>query len=473
MMEKLDTTVVVENDEDENIGDLFGINREKRDIEKKQKQIDDFEKIKKDFIDNLDTLKAMSLTEITLYKNYKMLKRMDPPSDQFETNFINKIWKPDDIFNKDRTIKEIEDLQPIVECVESRELAYKGDHKYKNLYPHTSFETKDWNDFITYVYSYENPGGPGRLLNFIVKNLRDDRILGIIRLASDVVAMKGRDDFIGWNQQHKMHAFIRKIEDKEIKGKLRHLAIGQTIVPTQPFGYNFLGGKLIACLTISKTPRMIWEEKFGDVLTGVSTTSLYGSSKGSMSQYTGIPYWNSVGVTSGKMSINPDKEFLKPMVEWFRKTDPELYDTLINDSNPKQKVLKAIYKKLGIKMTKYDNESPRGCYFSPIYFNSCEFLRDEIKEDVLKPKPFADDNSYYDYTDPGVEEHDGYGNLKNKKIPSNDYMVNWWKRKAISRYTKLHEGNMIKDEILYYGNIIKENMDWDEVRKKYLTDLGR
>ena len=149
MMKELDTTVVVENDEDENIGDLFGINREKRDIEKKQKQIDDFEKIKKDFIDNLDTLKAMSLTEITLYKNYKMLKRMDPPSDQFETNFINKIWKPDDIFNKDRTIKEIEDLQPIVECVENRELAYKGDHKYKNLYPHTSFETKDLNDLKT------------------------------------------------------------------------------------------------------------------------------------------------------------------------------------------------------------------------------------------------------------------------------------------------------------------------------------
>jgi hypothetical protein len=36
------------------------------------------------------------------------------------------------------------------------------------------------------------------------------------------------------------------------QGMLKYTAVGSSIVPLQPFGYNFVGGKLIALLTISE-----------------------------------------------------------------------------------------------------------------------------------------------------------------------------------------------------------------------------
>ena len=49
-----------------------------------------------------------------------------------------------------------------------------------------------------------------------------------------------------------------------------------SIIPIQPFGYNFLGGKLMLMIT-SDVIRKSWEDKYGDILVGMSTTSLYGT----------------------------------------------------------------------------------------------------------------------------------------------------------------------------------------------------
>ena len=52
-----------------------------------------------------------------------------------------------------------------------------------------------------------------------------------------------------------------------------------------------------------------------------------------------------------------------------------------------------------------------------------------------------------------------------------EYINKWWKRKAIRRYTKLHEENRLKPEILYYSDIL--NMTWDACKEKYLGEVGR
>ena len=59
-------------------------------------------------------------------------------------------------------------------------------------------------------------------------------------------------------------------------------------------------------------------------------------------------------------------------------------------------------------------------------------------------------------------------NLKNCLY---EYINNWWKKKAIRRYTKLLEQDRIKDETLFYNDMF--NMTWEEAREKYLTDVGR
>ena len=68
----------------------------------------------------------------------------------------------------------------------------------------------------------------------------------------------------------------------------RHIIMSNIIVPAQPFGYNYLGGKLIAALCCSHEIRERVMEKYtGANIVSFETTSLYGSTKG-MSMYDGM-----------------------------------------------------------------------------------------------------------------------------------------------------------------------------------------
>ena len=61
--------------------------------------------------------------------------------------------------------------------------------------------------------------------------------------------------------------------------------------------------------------------------------------------------------------------------------------------------------------------------------------------------------------------------MKPKYEQDVEYISNWWKTKAIKRYTKLLEQNRIKPEKLYYKDII--NTSWEETKEKYLGEIGR
>ena len=73
--------------------------------------------------------------------------------------------------------------------------------------------------------------------------------------------------------------------------------MGFVIVPAQPFGYNYLGGKLLAAICCSHWVREKLNDKYGMNLSLFETTSLYGNSKSS-SQYDGMkPYLRYKGLT--------------------------------------------------------------------------------------------------------------------------------------------------------------------------------
>ena len=73
---------------------------------------------------------------------------------------------------------------------------------------------------------------------FIKKDEPTNKVLGIITVGSDLVSVECRENFIGWSEHHKHHL-----------KKLNHTAVVSSIVPTQPLGYNMLGGKLVAPVT--------------------------------------------------------------------------------------------------------------------------------------------------------------------------------------------------------------------------------
>ena len=395
-----------------------------------QKPVFDFESEKAKLKENMDYLMTMSVQEQTLYK--KWVELQEPNMIQAKSqiaSYYDLQWKPTDINNKELTIKEIELLDPYVEIVDDPK------------------ESTKWAAVRRMFHTMDFTANPGRNVKINVKDRVSGKLLGQISLASDVTAMGVRDNFIGWTKDNKF-----------VDGKLNNTTIASTIVCTQPLGYNFLGGKLIAMMTTTPEVRAYWKEKYKNVLIAVGTTSLYGIH----SQYNGIPLFKTLGESAGKISLKPDDKFYDPWHQWIKENRAQWYKDNISDerarnganmgyeangpvSGIKQKILSAIFKECGIKATEYHHGFKRGVYMAMMYENGCEFLRNEITEDQLI--------------------------LKDKFKQGTEYINKWWKKHAISRYTKLHDEGRIKPEHLFYIDAI--GISWEEMKAKYLAEVGR
>jgi hypothetical protein len=396
-----------------------------------EKPVFDFDREKANLIENMDYLLTMSVEEQTLYKKWVELQGDTMIKDKsLIASYYDSQWKPTDINNKELTIREIEELDPYVEIVDDNPK-----------------ESTKWAQIRRMIHTMDFTANPGRNVKINVKDRVSGKLLGQISLASDVTSMGVRDKFIGWSKDNKF-----------VDGKLNHTTIASTIVCTQPLGYNFLGGKLVAMMTTVPEVRNHWKTKYGQTLIAVGTTSLYGIH----SQYNGIPLFKTLGESAGKISLKPEDKFYDPWHHWLKENRAEWYKQNISDerarnganmgyeangpvSGIKQKILGQIFKECGIKANEYHHGFKRGVYLAMMYENGREFLCKQIEEDTLVLKPKFEQ---------GI-----------------DYINKWWKKHAISRYSKLHDEGRIKPEHLFYIEGI--GMGWDEFKAKYLKEVGR
>ena len=374
----------------------------------------DFDAERTKFISNLDLLKSMSVQEQTLYKKWQEFNKNEYNMRNKVTNFpkyYNRLWKPTDITNKELTIKEIESIEPEVVFVPSD-------------------DASNWTMYRMLIHTMDWSANPGRNQKYFIRDKVTDKILGLVSLGSDVTSIKVRDDYIGWSKDNKF-----------VDHKLNNTAIASTIVCTQPIGFNFLGGKLIAALTTSSTIRNKWYEQYNDILIGVTTTSLYGVH----SQYNGIPHWKTLGESAGKIAIKPDDDVYFVWANWLKENYREEFDKAQSQTGPKQNTINRIFKHLGIKGKDYEHGFHRGVFFANMYDNGLEYLRNEIEDKDLRMKPKFENDI--------------------------DYIMNWWKPKAIRRYVKLYDNDKLKPEVLFYGDIVGKT--WEETKKQYLGEVGR
>ena len=374
----------------------------------------DFDAERTKFISNLDLLKSMSVQEQTLYKKWQEFNKNEYNMRNKVTNFpkyYNRLWKPTDITNKELTIKEIESIEPEVVFVPSD-------------------DASNWTMYRMLIHTMDWSANPGRNQKYFIRDKVTDKILGLVSLGSDVTSIKVRDDYIGWSKDNKF-----------VDHKLNNTAIASTIVCTQPIGFNFLGGKLIAALTTSSTIRDKWYEQYNDILIGVTTTSLYGVH----SQYNGIPHWKTLGESAGKIAIKPDDDVYFIWANWLKENYREEFDKAQSQTGPKQNTINRIFKHLGIKGKDYEHGFHRGVFFANMYDNGLEYLRNEIEDKYLRMKPKFENDI--------------------------DYIMNWWKPKAIRRYVKLYDNDKLKPEVLFYGDIVGKT--WEETKKQYLGEVGR
>lgn len=371
----------------------------------------DYEEQRSKLVEHLNYKRDMEVQTSTLYDKYLEITTTYTEDDLPYLNQLReKLWKPTNINNVDLTIKELNDLEPVLEVVE--------DDKLK----------KEWNHIRRMISSASYSKGVGRGIKFYMLDKRTKKILGIAELSSDFGSMGVRDNFIGWTKDN-------RYKDK----KLNNTAVGSTIVATQPFGHNFLGGKLLCMLLTSDYVRKVWKDKYGDELVGLTTTSLKGH-RNTGSMYSGLgKYWKSLGHTTGSMSIIPDDKVYKPITKWLKETFKKEYDAAMSKSGPKQKVMSLIFKKFGLRQKDFKRGFKRGVYFSSFYKETKEYLQ-------------------------GKEVN----NLTNRFDSDTESLVEVWRQRSIKRYLKLVGSGRLSSEDLFYTNYLTEETNNIQSKPKVL-----
>ena len=395
----------------------------------------DTDTLKETLIKDLTYASQMDVREYTLYQKWCEVH------EKYPTTTRRTIFGDEEL-----QLIDSSQMKDIVE-VKNKFWMPENPDDYENLKPRLTLsnekETDIWNTIRTFSSTMKNNSNIGRNLYYTVTDEVTDNYLGVICISSDFLDLTPRDQAIGWARDVKTQ-----------QNMINHTAIGSTIVPLQPLGFNYMGGKLLALLCLADTVQKDWKNKYGDVLVGVTTTSLYGNTKSNgLSQYDGLEHWNKMGFSSGSVAFEPTRKTMKMVFDWIKEKHPRKYFEWWEAKNPqglplkrdhKNRSLNFAYSKLEIPKNLIRTEHQRGIYFSPLYNNTNEFLRKEIGEEQL------------------VKSFD----------TSEDTLANIWKTKyAKGRISMLKKKNNVSYETLFYDDLIF--LSWEQTKEKYLPQVGR
>ena len=394
----------------------------------------DTNEVKFKLINDLTYASKMDVREYTLYQKWLEVH------EKYPTRELTTL------FGQDIQLVNPEQVK-LIEQVKANFWKPESPDDYEKLRPVMKLSNGDlaetWNTVRTFSSTMKNNSNIGRNLFYTVIDGQTEKYLGVICISSDFLDLTPRDKAIGWPR-----------DIKTTGNMINHTAIGSTIVPLQPLGFNYMGGKLLALLCLSDTVQNDWKVRYGNTLVGVTTTSLYGNTKSNgLSQYDGLEHWNKMGFSSGSVAFEPSRKTVKMVYDWVKENYTEKYFEWWEAKNPKglplkrdhkNRTLNFAYSKLGIPKELIRTEHQRGIYFSPLYDNTNEFLRKEIGDEQLV-KSF----------DTSVET-----------------LTDIWKTKyAKGRISMLKKKNTVSYESLFYDDLIY--LSWEETKTKYLPQVGR
>ena len=289
-------------------------------------------------------------------------------------------------------------------------------------------QTKTFDTLLEMTASFSPDENPGKTAKYVVKETNTDKIVGFIRFGSPLINSKPRNDYLG------------DVPNLDIFNQ--RAIMGFNIVPTQPFGYNYLGGKLMAAICCSSDVRRMLNKKYNTEFCLFETTSLYGNIKGG-SMYDGMrPYLRYKGDTQSKFLLTLGEEVYPELRDWFtKKNDGE---ELIRKGASSRK-LKMQTKMVGIIRASLKEHDER----------AYKLFADKIQTagEVTTQKRFY------------MSEY-GFSNVKNVLLGKEnvltkaenydrfelDNIIEWWKKKATKRY----------DNVVADGRLRKELEVWNQ-----------
>ena len=295
--------------------------------------------------------------------------------------------------------------------------------------------TKLFDTLLEKTASFSPDENPGKTLKVVVKETNTNTVAGFIRYGSPLINSKPRNDYLGG------------VPDLDIFNK--RAIMGFNIVPVQPFGFNCLGGKLLAAICCSHATRRMLNNKYDTEFCLFETTSLYGNIKGA-SMYDGMrPYLRYKGDTESKFLLTLGEEIYPELKDWF--TEKNGGEELIHKGASSRK-LKMQTKMVGIiKSSLKEHDS-----------KAFELFSKEIAKasDVTTQKRFYTSTyGYENARDVLLGKTNTLTKAENYDRFELENVIAWWKKLATKRYNNIVADGRVRKELEIWNKDTMNKID--------------
>ena len=299
------------------------------------------------------------------------------------------------------------------------DIRFVGD-RFQNSLPQDYYKT-----MLGAVSSHNNETNiPGRELRWMVYEKNTNKVIGFVRFGSPTINSKPRNLWLG--------------KPANLTLMNRHTAMGFVIVPSQPFGYNYLGGKLLALLCCSHFARETISKVFDKDIALFETTSLYGSTT-SASQYDGLkPFIRYKGLTESKFTPLLHDDAFHRLHNRFKEWNN---NTPLTDNKASSKKMKRQSKMISIiknSMKEYDMKTELKQFTDII---------DMALNLTQKKRFYISDYGYSNVREVINGEQDKLIRGQNWDKFYLDNIISWWKKKASKRYDKLKREDRFRNKV--------------------------
>jgi hypothetical protein len=269
---------------------------------------------------------------------------------------------------------------------------------------------------------------PGKSIKWVVYEKNTGQIAGFIRLGSPTINSKPRNMFLGKPLDTMSKEVMKRFNDSTIMGFI--------IVPTQPFGFNYLGGKLLAAICCSHLTKDTLDKKYGGPFCMFETTSLYGTTKSS-SQYDGMkPFLRHKGETVSDFAPLINDDNFHRLNDWFKKRNGEpLIDPMASSRKLKTQTKMISIIKASLKGTD-DNAYNK---FVQTYIDAKGLT--EQKRAYMADYGFDNVKEYMNMETNELRKKDNFDRY------SFDGVVDWWRKKASNRFETLKNDGRLRTEL--------------------------
>jgi hypothetical protein len=260
---------------------------------------------------------------------------------------------------------------------------------------------------------------PGKGLKWVIKEKNTNKVIGMIRFGSPTINSKPRNEWLGRPLDSMNPEVMKRFNDSAI--------MGFNIVPTQPFGYNYLGGKLLAAICCSHYTREALNKKYDSNFCMFETTSLYGSTK-SASQYDGMkPFLRFNGLTDSNFLPLINDDTYRRLSAWFIEKNGGEPLVPVDASSRKLKTQTKMASIIKASLKVHDEVAYKK--FCQTYSNAKDLT--EQKRSFVSTYGYENVPQYLNLETDTLIKKENFDRFSLEGVTA------WWRKNAVKRYDKL------------------------------------